>query len=67
MQKVNQVQYDLGGRFAYLECEEKPKLIEFYKRNGFIEFDKRKLDADETGLDGEELVQMLRYFRGKDI
>lgn len=65
--KVNQVQYDLGGRFAYLECEDKPKLIEFYKRNGFTEFDKRKLDKDETGLDGEELVQMLRYFHGKDI
>lgn len=59
--KVARVQFDLGGKFVYLECEDKPKLIEFYTSNGFCEFDHRILDKDETGLDGEYLVQMLKY------
>ena len=62
-EKVSKIQLDLGGKFAYLECEDKPKLIEFYTSNGFCEFDRRELDADETGLDGKYLVQMLKYIR----
>lgn len=61
--KVSIVQMAIGGRFVYVECEDIPQLTEFYKRNGFFEFDKRKLDADETDLKGEYLVQMLRYLR----
>lgn len=65
-EKINQVQLHMGGKFAYLECEDKPKLTNFYKRNGFCAFDKRKLDKDETDkIDGQYLVQMLKYFRGK--
>lgn len=61
--KIKRMQFDMGGKFAYLECEDKPQLTSFYKRNGFWEFDKRKLDKDETDkLDGEYLVQMLKYF-----
>lgn len=64
--KISRIQYDLGGKFAYLECEDKPRLVEFYTRNGFCNFDTRKLDADETdNLDGEYLVQMLKYIRKK--
>lgn len=61
--KISRIQFDLGGKFAYLECEDKPKLLEFYSSNGFCEFDHRVLDKDETGLDGEYLVQMLKYIR----
>ena len=60
-QKVSAIQLDLGGKFAYLECEDKPKLIQFYTANGFFEFDKRPLDRDETNIDGDYLVQMLKY------
>lgn len=60
--KIGKIQIDLGGRFAYLECEDKPKLIEFYSRNGFCNFDTRTLDRDETSkLHGDYLVQMLKY------
>ena len=59
--KVSKIQLDLGGKFVYLECEDKPALIEFYSSNGFCEFDNRKLDPDETGLSGEYLVQMIKY------
>ena len=62
-QKVSKIQLDLGGRFAYVECEDKPKLVEFYTSNGFCEFDHRRLDRDETGMDGDYLVQLLKYIR----
>lgn len=61
--KVAKIQLDLGGRFAYLECEDKQPLIDFYTRNGFCEFDQRMLDQDETGLDGEYLIQLLKYIK----
>ncbi len=61
--KVSKIQSDLGGKFAYLECEDKPKLLQFYAENGFCEFDRRQLDRDETGLQGDYLVQLLKYIR----
>ena len=65
-EKISRIQYDLGGRFAYVECEDKAALIDFYSRNGFCEFDHRRLDADETDLlSGEYLVQLLKYIHSK--
>lgn len=65
-EKISRIQYDLGGRFAYVECEDKAALIDFYSRNGFCEFDHRPLDADETDLlSGEYLVQLLKYIHSK--
>lgn len=60
-QKISTIQFDLGGKFAYLECEDKHKLVEFYSLYGFCEFDRRILDKDETGLSGEYLIQMLKF------
>lgn len=60
-QKLRAVQMDLGGGFVYLECEDKPELVQFYERNHFTNFDKRMLDKDETNLSGEYLLQMIRY------
>ncbi len=53
----------LGGRFVYLECEDTPRLIEFYEDNGFFPFWQRPLDPDETGIKGTYLVQMMKYLR----
>jgi len=61
--KVKSVQFDLGGRFAYVECEDKPALIEFYRRNSFYEFDSRHIDKDETELEGTRLIQLLKYMK----
>lgn len=59
---VSEAQRILGGRFVYLECEEKEVLLDFYKSNGFVEFGKRKLDKDEKDdLCGEYLMQLLKY------
>lgn len=58
---VRKAQSLLGGNLAYLECEEKEKLIEFYESNGFYIFNKRLLDKDEKSKhDGDYLVQLIK-------
>ena len=59
--RIHDIQYELGGKFTYVECENKEKLIRFYQNNGFVLFGKRKLDKDETMIQGEELMQLLKY------
>ena len=58
--KVKEAQQILGGKFVFLECEDKPKLKEFYESNGFVCFGKRNLEKDEREKNsGEYLLQML--------
>lgn len=60
--EVAEVQLRIGGKIVYLECEDKPCLIEYYERNGFRKFSERQLDNDSSKLmKTEYLVQMLRY------
>ncbi len=59
--QVKQSQRILGGKIVYLECEDKPSLVEFYNSNNFYEFDRRKKDADEKNIEGDELIQMMAY------
>jgi len=37
--KVKRIQRDLGGKFTYVECEDKEPLISFYTRNEFVRID----------------------------
>jgi hypothetical protein len=61
---VKKVQISLGGRYVYLECEDKPKLIDFYSDNGFVNFGRRELESDEKDdLCGKYLIQMLKYLK----
>lgn len=61
--EVQMAQRVIGGKIVYLECEDKPQLKDFYRRNGFKEFAKRNLEkADRDKLSGEYLGQMLKYF-----
>lgn len=67
-QKIIETQSVFGGKMAYLECEDKSRLLEFYTRNGFYEFAHRNLDKDEIGhAEQRYLVQMIRYFSSKEI
>lgn len=61
VEKVKEVQNEIGGRFVYLECEEVEYLKKFYEDNGFKEFGKRPLDKDETNIKGSYLLQFLKY------
>lgn len=64
LERLAAVQMIIGGRIIFLECQDVERLLEFYKRNGFIEFGKRPLDKDELDLiPGEYLIQMVRYLR----
>ncbi len=59
--KVKEAQKIMGGRFVFLECEDKDNLKEFYESNGFVCFGKRNLDRDERETNsGQYLLQMLR-------
>ena len=59
---VKEVQNIVGGKFVYLECEDKERLKEFYKKNGFYDFGQRQLDRDELDdFCGTYLIQMLKY------
>lgn len=59
--KIKETQDLIGGRFVFLECEDKPKLKEFYENNGFVCFGKRNLEKDERDKNsGNYLLQMLR-------
>lgn len=63
-EEVKKAQVIVGGKFVYLECEDKPKLISFYEDNGFVDFGRRKLEPDEKdSLCGTELVQLLKYLK----
>lgn len=65
--KVRSVQMMMSGKMAYLECEDIPKLVEFYERNGFYRFANRNLDRDEMETSKTTyLVQMIKYFTGKE-
>jgi len=48
---IGKAQGIVGGRVAFIECQDKPKLIDFYSRNGFKYFRK---DPDDG------LIQMIR-------
>ena len=61
LDKVRSIQRESGGRYTYLECEDKPKLIKFYESNGFQKFGNRILDKDEVDIEGQYLVQLMKY------
>lgn len=64
--QVREAQSILGGKFIYLECEDKSKLVEFYESNGFFKFGKREIEeAEKDILDGKYLIQMGIYLSDK--
>lgn len=56
---LEHVQHEIGGGVVYLECEEKPKLLEFYQseKNRFRIFGERYSEGD-----GIKYIQLLKMF-----
>lgn len=56
---LEHVQHEIGGGVVYLECEEKPKLLEFYQseQNRFRIFGERYSEKD-----GVKYIQLLKMF-----
>ena len=57
--RVKHVQHEVGGKFVYLECEDVERLLDFYTKNHFKVFGKRRLDRDETDVKGHYLIQLF--------
>ena len=57
--QVREVQKMIGGRFVFLECEDIPKLRNFYEDNGFMCYNKRMLDKYESESNVKYLLQMI--------
>ena len=53
------IQREIGGGVVYLECEEKPQLLAFYKneQNRFRIFGERYSDKEQI-----KYIQLLRLF-----
>lgn len=53
------VQHEIGGGVVFLECEDSPKLLDFYQseKNGFIPFNERYSISDNT-----KYVQLFNFF-----
>lgn len=62
-EKIRKVQQYTGGKFAFLECADTPKIKAFYEDNGFVFLNNRTLSAGEIGLDGcTYYLQMIKFF-----
>ena len=60
--KLALVQDIIGGKLIYLECEDNPKLKDFYESNGFCLFGERKNELfDGSDINTEYLLQYLKY------
>lgn len=57
LQKILEAQKIIGGKLAFLECEKKEKLLNFYKEQGF-----KLLNSydDKKSKNGKELLQLYR-------
>lgn len=60
---IKDVQKLVGGKVVYIECKDEVNLVDFYSRNGFVEFGRRELDPDEIDEndDCKYLLRMLKY------
>ena len=62
--KVKEAQNIISGKFVYLECEDNPKLLQFYQRNNFTVFKQRKLDSDEENdFKEKHLLQLIKFLK----
>jgi len=56
--KIKATQYMFGGMVTFLEAENEEKLLSFYRKNRFSQFDTRQTTSDTD--ESHELVQLLR-------
>lgn len=62
LERVIEIEHLIGGKTVYIECNNQPKLFDFYSGFGFFPFNKRiRQSADLNDID-DVLVQMLKYF-----
>ena len=56
---LERVQHEIGGGVVFLECEDKPQLLDFYQneKNGFIPFNQRYSVSEHV-----KYIQLFHFF-----
>lgn len=62
LDRVLEVEHLIGGKTVYIECNNHPKLFDFYSATGFFPFDERVHQTNDPNDTNNVLVQMLKYF-----
>lgn len=62
LERVLEVEHLIGGKTVYIECNNQPKLFDFYSATGFFPFDERIRQTDDPNDNDNVLIQMLKYF-----
>ena len=62
LERVLEIEHLIGGKTVYIECNNQPKLFDFYSTTGFIPFDERIRETNTSDENDKILVQMLKYF-----
>lgn len=58
--KVAEIQYSLGGKTTYIECNNEEKLADFYSANGFFILD------EQESTSANSLKKMIKILNPKD-
>lgn len=58
LERVSEIEHMIGGKTVYIECNNQPKLFNFYSAAGFFPFDERFIQNSSDTI----LIQMLKYF-----
>lgn len=62
LERVIEIEHLIGGKTVYIECNNQPKLFDFYSVAGFFPFDKRIRQTDDPNDTDSVLIQMFKYF-----
>ena len=62
LERVLEVEHLIGGKTVYIECNNQPKLFDFYSAIGFFPFGWRVRQTEDPNDTDNVLVQMLKYF-----
>ena len=62
LERVMEIEHLIGGKTVYIECNNQPKLFDFYSAAGFFQFDTRIRQNDDPNDPNRILIQMLKYF-----
>jgi hypothetical protein len=56
VEKIVEIQGEIGGRFICVECEDTPNLLNYYTQNGFSRLQNRPISVDKD----DYFVQLVR-------
>lgn len=59
LDRVLEVVHLIGGKTVYIECNNHPKLFDFYSSTGFFQFDESVHQTNDPDDTNNVLVQML--------